>query len=294
MKRLSFLLLLVLFLSCEKDEMDESAKNGFVKIIESSETSFFNNDRLVFVYDKSGRLISLNDTLYFYGDGDRVVGSRYYNEKNSNGYRQEVVIKKSYKWDAQNRIYEIQVDSNYQKLTSPEGGIMESNPKPFIEAHFYYTGTNALPDSIAEIADSSPFVFQRFYHQDDNISRVESMANVYIKLGVSLRYASQTVDYQYNNTKNHLYPLFKKLGFLPKGFGYIVSKNNPTTSVTMSFAVENSLPTPPNIKTIHVLRSKFDYSYTSAGFPSFIKTEREIDFGNGFGQASPYSLYVYY
>lgn len=77
MKRLSFLLLLVLFLSCEKDEMDESVKNGFVKIIESSETSFFNNDRLVFVYDKSGRLISLNDTLYFYGDGDRVVGSRY-------------------------------------------------------------------------------------------------------------------------------------------------------------------------------------------------------------------------
>lgn len=206
-----------------------------------------------------------------------------------------MVIKKSYKWDAQNRIYEIQVDSNYQKLTSPDGGIMESNPKPFIEARFYYTGINVLPDSIAEIADSSPFVFQRFYHQDDNISRVESMANAYITLDVFLRYVRQTVDYQYNSTKNHLYPLFKKLGFLPKSLGYIVSKNNPTNSVTMSFMVENFPPaTPPIIKTLHVLKSKFSYSYTSAGFPSFIRSESEIDVGNGFAQASPYSLYVYY
>jgi len=272
LKKNCYLFLLVLFFACKKDNEDIGYKSGLVKMIASNRTNLYRNDNFIFTYDTEGRVQSINDTVYTYGADGKIGRSQFTKDKNTNGYVYKEDIQKSYTWDVQGRISEIRVDKWLQRSTSPDGGVMENNPSPYIEAHFYYTSNNKLPDSIGygSSLEAQLETYRIFYHADGNITKEEDISAISY-YGVDnpfLRYVSSRTEYTYtDNVKSHLYPLYSKMGFLPRGLGYVASKNGPITSITQRvYFVHQNPAYPAWSKSI----SNYSYQFASNGYPSTI------------------------
>jgi hypothetical protein len=274
-------------LACKKDH-NPSYDNGFIKKIEDSRSSYSHDYDFTFVYDNQGRIYSINDTIYNYSSNGKITRSTYNNKSDRSGYIYEKDIQKSYRWDTQGRILEIKVDKWFQKLTSPDGGEMKSDPIPYIEAHFYYTGNNSLPDSIGygDFFDQSIKTFLVVQHENGNVTETEALSSTYLVD----RYVHEQNIYTYDkDVKNHLYPLYNQMGFLPKGLGYIASKSNPTSVTTENFTVEHA-PFPSDqysINKVYEFSTSFIYSSASNGFPS------SILHGTGYGTPSTIQ-HIYY
>lgn len=299
MKEISCLFLLLLFFACKKDKIDEKREGGLIKKIVSSETNGFNNFDYVFAYDVNGRIYSINDTVYNYGADGKIHSSRYEEINQRGEYKYEKDIQKSYKWDSKGRILEIKVEKWLEKIISPDG-YMENNPMPYIEAHFYYTDNNSLPDSIGYGKTNGKLTtFKVFSHENGNILKEESISEGYYVSNnqpIDKRYVADRTVYSYEKEVNHhLYPLYVKMGFLPKGLGYVTSKHSPKSSTAEEFFIQN-LPGDDSIIT-KVMGEQIDYFYTltSNGFPNTIRQDVTVYMGYGSSaKGNPVFLNIYY
>lgn len=299
MKKLCYLFLLLLFFACKKDETGEGSEAGLINKITNSGTNMYNNSDFVFVYNSDGRIYSINDTVYNYGDDGRIHSSRYIEESNLGGYKYEKDIQKSYKWDDKGRVLEIKVEKWLEKSTSPDGSVMGNNPKPYIEAYFYYTDNTRLPDSIGYGETNAQLkTFKVFSHEKGNVLKEEDISEGYYvsdEQPVIKRYVAGRIVYSYDEAVNHhIYPLYVKMGFLPKGLGYVASKHSPKASKEEQFFIQN-VPGNNSVLT-KVMDKQLDYVYTLSpnGFPNTIRQDVTVDMGHGPTKGSSVFLNIYY
>lgn len=296
-----FLLLIVAVItlsSCEKEETATLYDNGLVKSIEIQAQSTNPSEKFTIKYDDLDRVYSINDTIFYYGLNDKVAYSRFSEVLHKDGHKSEKIVKKSYHWDAKNRLSYINVDSIYQMTASPGGIVSVNNSLPFTEAYFYYSGLQSLPDSIGYAigAGGTNLIIKRFYHSYGNITKIDELQPVDAadeEQNNSNILKSTFLDY--SDESNYLYPLYIKLGFLPKGLGYVTSQKIASTSETIETII---IPTEDGQRKVKRSTVKNTYSTNSGnnGFPSLITTNSMIDFDNGHGysNAGSTSTYIYY
>lgn len=297
MKNILLFLLAVLTLSsCEKDDAATLYDSGLLKSIKFEGESAKHNENIIVKYDDMDRVFSINDTLFYYGLNNKVTYSRYTENINKDGYNSAKIIRKSYQWDEQNRIQSITVDSIYQKIIGPTGAMTIADAAPYVEAYFYYSGVQSLPDSIGCSTGNSgtPFIFKRYYHSHGNFTKIEDMEAVPLDgLANSIILKSTFIDY--SDEPNYLYPLYAKLGFLPKGLGYVSARNLPASSEIVETILVSTNDGQHGNKGSTV-KKIYSSSTGTNGFPSRINTNTMIDFDNGTGYANTGSTatYIYY
>lgn len=242
MKYSALLVFIIMLLGCEGSIPDDLVLGEYVKKIRSSQTNLYQNLDFNIVYDDIGNVHSINDTIYTYGANGKISNSRFTFGQEMGGYKYEKDIQKSYKWDSQGRILEIVVDKSSQKSISPDGGTMKSNPTAYTEAYFSYTGNNNLPDSIS--LGKGLKAKKVFKHSKGNISQEEQIGEYINTAGGKIKsqsYITQRVEYLYDTSiRNHLYPLFTKMGVLPRGLGYITSLNSPKSLLNSNYVYINN------------------------------------------------------
>lgn len=299
MKNVLLLLLLAVTLySCEKDENGNLYDSGLIKSIEFKTISNQPNKKITIKYDDLDRVYSINDTVFYYGANGKVAYSRYAENIDKDGYKIEKIIKKSFNWDGQNRLLEIHVDSMYQKNIDPTGIVVVTHKNPFTEALFYYTGNQTLPDSIAysDGLSSTYLTYKRFYHSNGNINKIEETENVGPfdpNNGSSAILKSTFLDY--NDQDNYLFPLYQKLGFLPKDLGYVTSRKLLSTSeIVETIVVEDLAVSLANKKT--TVKNTYLSNRGPNGYPTLINITSMIDFDNGQGYSSVGNseMYIHY
>lgn len=273
MKYSIFLVLLVALLGCEGNIPDDLVLEGYVKQIRNSQTNIYQNLDFNIVYDDDDRVYAINDTVYTYGSNNKVSSSRFTFSKETAGYKYEKDIQKSYKWDVKKRILEIYVERYLEKVISPDGGVLESNPSGYTEAYFSYTGDNNLPDSIS--LGQGLKAIKVFKHSKGNISQEEQIGEYINTVGGNIKlqtYIAQRVEYLYDTSiKNHLYPLFTKMGVLPKGLGYVSSLSAPKSILSTNFLYLNSSPGVGGAVTpMGSFSENFSYSIAKNGYPNRI------------------------
>ena len=291
-KRFLVIPFIVLF-GCKDVSDNDLSKNGLLSSVHHSQTNILQNLDYAIVYDAEGNVHSINDTVYIYGSNGKISSSRFsYNEDKADGYSYEKEILKSYKWDAHNRIVEIKVDKSLQLSTSPEGGVLESNPSPYVEAYFYYTASNHLPDSIGNEEFNNKIVTNKiFVHNGANILKEETVSEYYHYSNANMvakRYISQNKEFQYGNSKNYLYPLFVKMGVLPRGLGYIISKDAPSYYESSQYFYESGF-NGGEMKEVYREQVEILYNITSNGYPS--RVNNNVKF-NQKGMTGTYSYYL--
>lgn len=296
MKKIAYLFFLgFTFLSCKKSSSYKQQELQ-IKMIESEEG--IRGTRYVFKYDAENRLISLNDTLYFYNANGKIAWSRYHKEENTNGYRYLKVIRKNYQWDEKLRIKEIYIDSLYESITSPTGDFLSNGPSSRIEAKFFYTGLDTQPDSIQKdfLVDGRPQNIEHITYVNNNIVKKGKRANL-LSYNVP-GYTNKLVgieNYEYTDVSHYLYELYKKIGFLPSGLGYVASKNAPSKAAITSYIYLNELNGQEKIDRVE-LESKYNYTKGRNNQVSIMHAFGRVDYGLGFTSWNdkPVNTYIYY
>ncbi|MDR2275130.1 MAG: hypothetical protein LBF27_29740 [Sphingobacterium sp.] len=223
--------------SCQKDgpEKDNSRLALFKKATQFnsniSETSF------EFQYDTQGRLTKVNDQVYYYGQNGKVDYSRIEARNQNNGIIREKIIRLSYHWDQQNRLKNIIMDSLYHKSYSVSENILyeESLAKDVLLSSYFYTPGASAPTKIVyrKLDGSNGKIGLEeeamYTLEADNITKskryeylmtpLPSLLGDY-KFGLTL-----FSFFQYSNTINPLYPIYKQMGFNPVDINQVISKN---------------------------------------------------------------------
>jgi len=298
MKKILFLLLTAVTLSsCEKEGTGALYDSGLVKSVEFQSSSNKTAAKYIVKYDDLDRVYSINDTVFHYGPDDKVLYSRYTEYTNENGANSEKIIRKSYNWDNQRRLVSISVDSAYMKTIASDGVVYINNFVPYTEAYFYYTGFQTLPDSIsANIGEQDTnIVFKKIYHSNGNISKIEDIYPVSTNTeersnSIMLR----STFFDYNDQNNYLFPLYQKIGFLPKGLGYVASRKMVATSESVESVLLDNLSGQLDSK-----RTTIKNIYTSNnggnGYPTLIQINSMINFGGDeYAKGGSSSTYIHY
>lgn len=293
MKKLFFVIPFILFFGC-KDANDVDLSNkAMLKSISHSQSNMYKNLDYDIVYDAKGNVHSINDTVYSYGNNGKLSSSHFSYKEERYGYKYEKEIIKSYKWDNYSRIEEIKVDKSLERSTSPEGGILENNPSPYVEAVFYYTSNNLLPDSIGHEEFNEEIVTSKiFVINGDNILKEEIVSDYYNYSNsniIAKRYTTQKKEFKYGNTKNYLYPLFLKMGVLPRGLGYIVSKDAPSYYESSQYFYERDVSGGGVIKEVNREQAEISYNIGSYGYPSRVNNNIKV---NQMGLTGSYSYFL--
>lgn len=292
---LLLLFLLITLSSCEKDNDGIFYDSDLVKSIEKQGQGGQKGEKIIIKYDDLDRVYSINDTIFYYDSNDKVSHSRYVENEKKDGFEVQTIVKKSYTWDAQNRLKSIHVDSVYQKMINPEGGMLINSASPYVEAYFYYSGMQTLPDSIAfSDGDKDTYMtFKKLYHANGNISKIEDVQleeGVLFNLRNSVFYKSTYLDY--SDQDNYLYPLYNKLGFLPKGLGYVASRKMIITSEIVETIGLNGIGAVLDSKSV-TLKNIYSSNKASNGYPTVINVNSMIDFDNGKGYSNVGSISTY-
>jgi hypothetical protein len=295
MKYSIFLVLLVTLLGCEGNIPDDLVLGGYIKQIRNSQTNTYQNLDFNIVYDDDNRVYAINDTVYTYGSNNKVSSSRFTFSQETAGYKYEKDIQKSYKWDVKGRILEIYVERYIEKAISPDGGFLESNPSGYTEAYFSYTGDNSLPDSIS--LGKGLKAIKVFKHSKGNISQEEQMGE-YINFSTSKikSYTTQRLEYIYDpSIKNHLYPLFTKMGVLPRGLGYITSVNSPKSLLTSDYVyMDNPNGGDGSITQLITYSENIIYNIAQNGYPNRIVKNIEFNKDNNVISTGKQVINLYY
>lgn len=295
MKNVLLLFFLAITLSsCEKEE-GLFHESNLVTSIETEGQGGEIREKILIKYDDLDRVYSINDTVFYYGPNDKVSYSRYSESLKGEGYEIEKIIRKSYSWDDENRLKSIHVDSAYQKVIDSEGLMFIDLSSPYVEAYFYYSGMQTMPDSIAygNGAKDSYFTFKKLYYLNGNISKIEDTQvddGVLSSLSNSVFQKSTYLDY--SEEDNYLYPLYNKLGFLPKGLGYVTSKKMIATSEIVEKTLLSSVGAVIDSRTI-TIKNTYSSNKSSNGYPTLINVNSMMDFENGDGYSSGGSVVTY-
>lgn len=298
MKKILLLLLTAITLSsCEKEGAGVLYDDGLVKSIEFQGPPNKSNVKYVIKYDDLDRVYSINDTVFFYGPDDKVIYSRYSENIEHDGFSSEKIIRKSYSWDQQKRLLAIHVDSVYQKTVTPEGILSVSDSPSFTEAYFYYSGFQLLPDSIGyNLEDSkSNIIIKKLYHANGNINKIEDIQMVDNNIdSVNSSILIKSTFFDYNEQNNYLYPLYQKLGFLPKSLGYVASKKMVATSESVESVLLDNLSSQLDPKRTTV-KNIFTSNRGKNGYPTLIQVNSIINFtGDDYANAGSTSTYIHY
>lgn len=292
MKKILLLIFLAItLLSCEKDD-ELLLDSNLVKSIENQVQTGAQAKNIIVKYDDLDRVYSINDTVYYYNANNQVTHSKYIKLQNVDGLDLENVILKSYQWDKQNRLESIRVDSVYQKVVKTNK-IVKSDFLPFVEASFFYSEGNLLPDSIVyrDGLGDSDLKYKKLYHSNGNISKIEE--GVVSEMNSLSVFKSVFMDYA--DQDNYLYPLYSKLGFLPKNLGYVASKKMLFTAEIVESIVLSSQNGLLNTKRT-TIKNTYSSNKASNGYPTVINVNSMIDFdnGEGYSNAGTVSTYVQY
>ncbi len=299
MKNLLLLLLFAITLtSCEKDDIGALYDDGLIKRIDNQGSNSHSIGEIVIKYDDLDRVYSINDTLFYYDEYDKVIYTRYNEHLDKDGYKSYKIIKKSYSWDAQNRLLAINVDSNYQLLTDMQGMLQVNSDKPYTEAYFYYSDNNTIPDSIGYNDDIGKdlLISKRLYHSNGNINKIEDIQNIgALDSDVGSSVIMKSIYLDYSDQDNYLYPLYRKLGFLPKSLGYVTSQKLLSTSEIVETIVLGNVSSSLQTKKTTV-KNVFSSNKGPNGYPTLININSMIDFDNGMGYTNVGSsdTYIYY
>lgn len=296
MKNLLLLLLFAITLtSCEKDDIGTLYDDGLIKRIENLSKSNQPTSKIIIKYDDLDRVYSINDTLFYYDEYDKVIYARYNEHLDKDGYKSHKFIKKSYTWDSQKRLVSINVDSNYQLLTDPQGMLIVSNGTPYTEAYFYYSDNQTIPDSIGynEGRDKDFLISKRLYHSNGDINKIEDIQTIgTVNSDVGSSVIIKSIFLDYSDQDNYLYPLYKKLGFLPKSLGYVTSQKLLSTSEMVETIVLGNVNNGAQTKKT-TIKSTFSNNKGPNGYPTLININSMIDFDNGQGYTNTGSSEIY-
>lgn len=296
MKHGALLVFIIILMGCEGNIPDNYIMSQYVKKIRNSQTNLYQNLDFNIVYDDIGNIHSINDTIYTYGANGKISNSRFTFGQEMGGYKYEKDIQKSYKWDSQGRILQIVVEKSLQKSISPDGGTIESNPTAYTEAYFSYTDNNNLPDSIS--LGKGLKAIKVFKHSEGNISQELQIGEYLNTTGGNIKlhsYTTQRVDYLYDTSmKNFLFPLFTKMGILPKGLGYITSLNLPKSTSNSNYVyVHNLSGDNGSILSPITYSDNYTYRISNNGYPNSIVLNRVLNL-DGNMSSSQHTVNLYY
>jgi hypothetical protein len=293
MKNILYLFLLTLIAtSCKKSVPEKSE----IQISSIESKGGLGISSYAFKYDNKNRMISLNDTLYFYGSNGKIAWSRFYKENMVNGYKFSDLVRKSYRWDEKLRIKEIHLDSLYQLITGPTGGTFSNEILDIAEAKFFYKGLNNQPDSIEDqfLSNKKPGRVTHFTYDLGNILKKEIRQNQNVFEHSPASKVIQLVDYSYTNLPNYLFDLYNKIGFLPARFGYVASKNAIQQESTKSYFYDKPIVGPESVIQ-QIVENKYSYTLGINNRISIVNGAGRVDGGLGFGSWAPMlSTYIYY
>lgn len=294
--RILYFFFSILLIGCKGSILDDAVISEDVKYIRNSQMNAYNNQDFTIIYDDKGNVHAINDTVYTYGNNGKISSSRYSSMEETNGYKHEKDIRKSYQWDAQGRILEIYVEKQLQKIIAPDGGFLENNPVGYTEAYFSYTGNNILPDSIS--LGKGLKAIKIFQYRNGNLSKEEQMEEYISVIGDDTKvqnYIAMREMYLYDEVvKNYLYPLFTKMGVLPKGLGYFASKHAPYFYETTTYYFHTAFPGHAGeLKESYNSKANVAYTIGTNGYPTQVKYNIVLGQYEGF-VTSNYLLNIYY
>lgn len=195
----------------------------------------------VFEYDERGRVVRINDELFYYGNTGRLDYSRIGLRSVFNGKAQELIVRKSYHWDDQRRLKHISLDSLYSNnfpIPGKTGKDTEiSLLKDVLLCTYSYAPGMSKPNHVVYKKWNGPFgeigeEYQEMYqYQGDNIEQMRSFFELALfppTLGMREKFRGTVYSfYQYSTTKDPLYSIYEQMGFNPIKMNKVVSKNLP-------------------------------------------------------------------
>lgn len=240
MKYLISLLLLcgALNYSCKKDGPEKDN----TRLVLFKKATQFNSDisqtSYEFHYDAQGRVTKVNDQQFHYGANGRVDYSRIALQSTTGGIERKKIVRLSYHWDEQNRLKSVFVDSLYNKNPMLADGVSTGGSESLIKdkllTSYSYTSGMSVPTKIVyrklekfyeQIGDEQELTF---VYNGDNIQKLKSF--LYFSPLVTIPGDTKLEltlfsFFQYSNTINPLYPIYKQMGFNPVDINQVISKN---------------------------------------------------------------------
>lgn len=223
--------------SCKKDGPEKDN----TRLVLFKKATQFNSDisqtSYEFQYDAQGRVTKVNDQQFHYGANGRVDYSRIALQGTMGGIERKKIVRLSYHWDEQNRLKNIVVDSLYHKSYSVSGNILyeESLVKDVLLSSYFYTPGAPAPTKIVYrkldgsngkigLEEEAMYTFDadnitKSKRYEYSVSPMPSLPGEY-KFGLTL-----FSFFQYSNTINPLYPIYKQMGFNPVDINQVISKN---------------------------------------------------------------------
>jgi hypothetical protein len=223
--------------SCQKDGPEKDN----TRLVLFKSASQFNSDisqkSYAFHYNAQGRVTKVNDQQFHYGANGRVDYSRIALQGTTGGIERKKIVRLSYHWDEQNRLKSVFVDSLYNKSAPIKDGIStvgaESLIKDKLLTSYSYTSNMSVPSKIVyrklekfyeQIGDEQELTF---VYNGDNIQKLKNFLYfsplVNIPGDTKLEFTLFSF-FQYSNTINPLYPIYKQMGFNPVDINQVISK----------------------------------------------------------------------
>ena len=224
--------------SCQKDGPE---KDNTRLVLFKSASQFNSNTSETsyeFQYDAQGRVVKVNQQQFHYGANGRVDYSRIALQDRTGGIAREKIVRLSYHWDEQNRLKSVFVDSLYNKSSTFTDGISTGGSESLIKdkllTSYSYTSGMSVPTKIVyrklerfyeQIGDEQELTF---VYKGDNIQKLKNflyfspLFNIPGDTKLELTLFS---FFQYSNTINPLYSIYKQMGFNPVDINQVISKN---------------------------------------------------------------------
>jgi hypothetical protein len=243
MKESHYLLLACgLLSSCKSDDITDISSDRISSIERISTVGYGVPpliERHAFVYDERGLLKKVDERVFYYGVNDKAEYSRVFLTSFQPNGNSVYVERLSYRWDAQGRLIDINLDSLYKKTPAIPGGISTDGPESLIRnivlASYKYNGTDRKPSAIfyRPITHSGSNIIiigdeekVEYTYEGGNVSSSVRTG----KINSSGHPVRMTTVNTYLPNKHHFAEIYDKLGFHPYNFAEVVPQNCVNTS----------------------------------------------------------------